>query len=148
MDQLFQCLIVWISLTQIPQKHENISNPKITIEMFIFLDSNQPIPNPTNTWKHIKPQSNNWNVHILDSNHPSPNPTKTYKNPKAPKKPPNHKHSTPWYPNSQQPTLKNTNNTQQPRHPNEIEDITYILHPFHSSPLILYYASITSKISK
>jgi hypothetical protein len=69
-DQLFQCLIVWISLIQIPHTHENISNFEVTIEMFIFLDSNHLIPNPT----------------------------KTYKNPKVPKKPPNQKHSTLWYP--------------------------------------------------
>jgi len=62
MDQLFQCSIVWISLIQIPHTHENISNFEVTIEMFIFLDSNHSIPNPT----------------------------KTYKNPKVPKNPPNY----------------------------------------------------------
>jgi hypothetical protein len=51
--------------------------------------------------------------------------------------------------NSQQPTLKNTRNTQHPRHPYEIENIIYILHLFHNSPLIFYYAYVTSsKVSK
>jgi len=101
--------------------HENISNFKATIEMFIFLDSNHPIPNPT----------------------------KTYKNPKVPKKPLNQKHQHHGIPNSQQPTLNNTRNTQHPRHPYEIENITYILHPFHNSLLIFYYAYVTNnKVSK
>ncbi len=82
MDQDSQCSIVWIPLTQIPQTHENKSNPKVTITVFIFLDSSHPIPHPT----------------------------RTYKNLKVPKNPPNQKHPTPWYP--QQTTPKNTINTQ------------------------------------
>ncbi len=117
MDQFSQCSIIWISLTQTPQTHENRSNPEVTIAMFIFLDSSHPIPNPT----------------------------KTYKNPKTPKKPPNQKDLTTWYP--QLPTPKNTINTQHHWHHHEIQDITYIIHPFHSSPpIIFYYAFITSKI--
>lgn len=64
---------------QIPQTHENRSNLEVTIVMFIFLDSSHPIPSTM----------------------------KTYRDPKAPKKPPNKKHLTPWYP--QLPT----NNTKK-----------------------------------
>jgi hypothetical protein len=58
MDQHYQCLIVWISLTQIPQTHENKSNPEIIITIFIFLDSNHPIPHPTRTYKNPKVPKN------------------------------------------------------------------------------------------
>jgi hypothetical protein len=92
---------------------------------------------------------------FLDFSHPIPNPTRTYKNLKAPKKPPNQKHPIPWYPqlptnNTKKtinnPTLKNTISTQHLGHHHEIQNITYILHPFNSSPIIFYYAFVTSKI--
>jgi hypothetical protein len=62
---------------------------------------------------------------FLDSNHPNPNPTKIYKNPKAPRKPPNQKHPT---------KTKNFRNTLHLERPYGIQDITYILQPFHISP--------------
>jgi hypothetical protein len=120
MDQLSQCSIVRILFTQISQTHENRSNPEVTIKMFIFLDSISQSQIPP---KLIKTQRLPKNL-----------PTK------------NTQHHGIF--NSQQPTLENTRNTEHPRHPYEIEDITYILHPFHRSPLIFYYAYIINKVSK
>jgi hypothetical protein len=67
MDQFLKGFIrKGLEITYWKQMHKKKIHKKedygSTFSMFNCLDFTHP--NPTHTWKHIKLQSNNWNVHI------------------------------------------------------------------------------------